>query len=420
MAVRWDFALKQELQCQLVMTPQLRQSIELLTYSQEGLERYLQDQQPSFLGRNKGNVQSPYLQRELVDPRGTTVTLIEDLEQQLWDLRLDTLQMSYLRFLIYNLDERGRLTLSEAEFCKRFQSAEPNCYWEMLKLLQSLEPAGVGARSTAEMLCLQLRRNSSSSLSILLVEEYLEKVAEKDWYCLQKELGVSKEDLEEAYQEILGCDPFPCRAYETMDMPQYIDPDVVVYLDNDHQDYQVCLSERSKSVLPSSWDDLTMKEGLDSTDHLNWLERALYQSRWTLLQIARVIVHHQQLYMEVGEEGIVPLTMRAVAEELGYHESTVSRAVQGKYIETPQGIVPFRFFFTGKRGDVATPFLIKREIQKLVKIENPARPFTDQQIAGMLGKIGVVISRRTVAKYRLELGIASSSTRKQSYPLAKK
>ncbi|WP_044641242.1 RNA polymerase factor sigma-54 [Risungbinella massiliensis] len=419
MAVRWDFALNQELQCQLVMTPQLRQSIELLTYSQEGLEYYLQDQQPSLLSQNHGKVQS-YLLREIADPKGTTVTLVEDLEEQVWDLRLDDLRKSYLQYFIYNLDERGRLHLSEAEFCKRFQLRYPSCYGEILKLLQSLEPAGVGARSTSEMLCLQLRRRSSSSLSITLVEKYLEKVAEKDWYWLQEELKVSQEELEEAYQEILECDPFPCGRYALTDVSDYIAPDVVVYLDYDQSDYQVCLSERSKSVLPTSWDDFTMKEGLPSTDHLNWLERALYQSKWTLLQIAKVIVHHQQFYMELGEEGLTPLTMRAVAEELGYHESTVSRAVQGKYMETPRGIVPFRFFFTGRRGDVTTPFLIKREIQKLVEIENPVQPFSDQHIAEMLGKMGIVLSRRTVAKYRLELGIASSSTRKQLYPLAKK
>lgn len=413
MAMQIEMGLMQELQFQLRMTPQLRQSIELLSYSQAGLEMYLTERTPNYIPYS--NRRDDSVGWEPADPRSLQPSLLQDLQQQLWGMNLPVIMEEHLRYLMHNLDERGFLRLTFTDFCKRFQDCDEHYFEYLVTILQSLEPAGVGARSIGELLSLQLNRKKPvPSLALVLVEKYLDQLAKKDWESLKRILGVSSQELNQAYQQILSCEPYPCINY-LPEKKEYLVPDLEIE-ENEEGDWEVRLSERNLETLPIDYDHNSFLG--QKPEGKTWLERAIYQSKLTLLRIAELIVKKQQAFFSRGKEGLIPLTMTEIAEELGLHPSTISRAIHQKYIKTPQGVFPLRTFFIGRKRDIPLPTILKKEIKKAIDRENKNKPLSDKKIAFHLQKKGIKISRRTISKYRLELGIPASAQRKREHLLA--
>jgi RNA polymerase sigma-54 factor len=328
--------------------------------------------------------------------------------------------------LIHNIDERGYLDLDAVHVCKRFRISE-ELFEECLGVIQAMDPAGVGARSLAECLEIQLKRKDSPNpLAIEIIRHHLEDVAEGRWRKMAQALGAEISEVQAAVDEIKACNPRPGGGYGSAPT-RYVYPDVFVEKVND--EYVILLNENDLPHLTvnAHYQRLIRQReqmGEDVAQYLKhwvqsalWLIKGIEQRRDTVYRVAEAIVAKQRDFFDKGVDYLKPLTLRQIAEEVGLHESTVSRATQHKYMQTPRGLFPFRFFFPSGlatvSGDDLSQKTVKKKIERLISEEDKRNPLSDQKIADMLGEEGIRISRRTVAKYRDELGIAPSGKRKR-------
>ncbi|MEW6545902.1 MAG: RNA polymerase factor sigma-54 [Bacillota bacterium] len=335
-------------------------------------------------------------------------------------------------YLVGCLDTRGYLAFSSEEVAGAL-GCDAAVVEEALALVQSLDPPGVGARSLQECLVLQLRRLKGVSgddeivaLAELVVCEHLEDLAEGRWDRLAGRLGVEVEKVHLAAQVVRGLDPKPGLAFGGQQDVRYVQPDVVVervgsdyvVLVNDWGVPRLGLSRYYRRLLEEGLADEPTRQFLqDRMRRAVWFLRSIEQRRYTLHRVAEAVFRFQRDFLERGWPGLRPLTLRQVAEAASCHESTVSRAVAGKYAQTPRGMFPLRFFFpsalVGRAGEVVAAAAVKRLLQEMVAGEDPAAPLSDEALALRLRDRGVDISRRTVAKYRAELGIAPSARRRR-------
>jgi RNA polymerase sigma-54 factor len=293
-------------------------------------------------------------------------------------------------------------------------------------MLQKLEPAGIGARTLRECLLIQLRsQNLEHTLSYLLVDEHLDLLADRKIKALSSMLQVLPEEIEEAADLLQKLDPRPGAAFSSTENHAYLYPDVAVT--NDNGKLQITINEQYTPAMTmnKNYESLLREKNTttkfleDSFQKFNWLKKALEQRRETLLKITEAIVSAQERYFfTLNKEDLVPMTLKEVADEIGVHESTVSRAVKNKVLQTTKGAVELKFFFTAKittqDGGSASALTAKTALKKLVEKENKLKPLSDQLLASLLEEnSGLSISRRTVAKYREEMNIPSSSKRKR-------
>jgi RNA polymerase sigma-54 factor len=291
-------------------------------------------------------------------------------------------------------------------------------------LVQQFEPTGVGARSIGECIRLQLEQLTSDTpgraLALTLAVEHLALVAESDLAELERRAGASVEDLESALALVRACHPRPGAAVFAP-AAEYVVPDVFVR----RRDGQWVV-ELNNSMSPQLRVNQLYAGCLGRGDEYDALKVQLQEARWlirsleirneTLLKVALTIVHRQAEFFEHGEEHMRPMVLRDVAEAIGMHESTVSRVTTRKYMHTPRGIFEFRYFFSSRVAageNVQSSTAVRAKIRKLVSSEDPDKPVSDSQIAEMLSADGIVVARRTVAKYREALKISSSSDRKR-------
>jgi RNA polymerase sigma-54 factor len=296
----------------------------------------------------------------------------------------------------------------------------------VLAYVQTLDPTGVGARNVAECVCLQLAQLEDATpgreVAIAIAREHLQAVADRDLAALRAATGADEDSLEAALALIRGCNPRPGSAFEST-APEYIVPDV--YVRRTDQGWAVEINPGSVPRLRVNQDyaSLVSRSGAYASlraqlQEARWLIRSLEIRRDTLLRVARTIVQRQTAFLERGEEAMQPMILRDVAEDIGMHESTISRVATGKYMLTPRGLYEFRYFFSshvaGADGGDVSSVAIRARIRKLISDEDPIRPLSDAQLAQRLSDEGVKVARRTVAKYRESLGLASSSERRQA------
>jgi RNA polymerase sigma-54 factor len=352
-------------------------------------------------------------------------TLYDYLYKQSILLPINQQDRKIFNFLLLSIDESGFLKVSSEEAADRFSVTVKKCD-ELIEILQTLEPAGIGARSLRECLLIQLRElNKEKSLSYLLADEHLDLLAERKIKTLSSMLNVSPQQVEEAADFIQTLDPRPGVIFSPVETCAYLYPDVSVTEENGQ--FHISINEQYSPVLKlnDSYSSLlngknaTSKFLDDSFQKFNWLKRALEQRKETLLKITKEIIRVQEKYfLTFNKLDLIPLTLKDVADEIGVHESTVSRAVKNKVLQTSKGAVELKSFFTAKiytqDGGSASATSAKTEIKKLVDCEDKLKPLSDQILASLLEKnSGLSISRRTVAKYREELNIPSSSKRKR-------
>lgn len=351
-------------------------------------------------------------------------TLAEHLEKQLARLALDPVQRRVAALLVGNLDDDGRLAATPEEVADEagVDAAE---VLEVLSILQMLDPPGVGARSLPECLLLQLaRRGEADSTAACIVENHLELLGRKKFPEIASALGVTQDDVRTAGAVIASLNPKPGRAFAG-EAAQVVSPDVIIEKIGD--DFVVSLvrdnvpglriSRACRDLLGAENGSPEVRSYLrEKIRGGKFLIKSIQQRQQTILAIAREIAVRQRAFLEEGMPALVPLTMAQVAESVGVHETTVSRAIAGKAIATPQGVFEMKFFFTtgyrAEDGAHISSRSVKDAIAALVRSENATKPLSDQQIVEKLKDEGLSVARRTVTKYREALGVLPSHLRK--------
>jgi len=379
---------------------------------------------PSGEGRAPDDDDRPL---EFSDDRG------RDLHQHLiWQLevsRLDAREVWIGEAIVDALNDDGYLTESVADITRSLNSDLPvgeDDVERVLAFVQTLDPTGVGARSAAECIGLQLAQLEDGTpgreLALAIARDHLQAVADRDLTRLRESLGTDEESLETALALIRGCNPRPGSAFEGAE-PEYIVPDVFVRRTDQGWSVEINpgsvprlkVNQDYASLVTRSGDYATLRAQLQEA---RWLIRSLEIRKDTLLRVARTIVQRQAAFLERGEEAMQPMILRDVAEAVSMHESTISRVTTGKYMLTPRGIYEFRYFFSshvsGASGEDVSSVAIRARIRKLISGEDSARPLSDAQLADLLSGEGVKVARRTVAKYREALGFGPSGDRRES------
>lgn len=353
-------------------------------------------------------------------------SLTEHLLIQLHFSNLKGREAEIGRYVIESIDENGYLTLSDSEIAMAM-GCSGEAVEEVVSVIQTFDPPGVCARNLSECLMIQLKQSGDLTEELrYLIESRLEDLAENRISQISKEMGLKPSEVQAMADRIKRLEPRPGRQYDPDQTVKYVIPDVFVEKVGD--EYIVTDNESStpRLMISSYYSQLRSEEGNspDVKDYLNdrlnsamWLIRSIDQRRNTIHKIASEIVSFQQDYFDKGERYLKPLTLRQIAERVGVHESTVSRSINGKYMQCAMGVLELKYFFTSgvmaDDGQGISSSSIKSMIKEIVDGENPKRPYSDLKIAEMLGNEGIEISRRTVAKYREDLKIASSSKRRR-------
>ena len=358
------------------------------------------------------------------------VSLNDHLFSQLVIATDDELHRWIGNFLIGNIDEKGYLRCDTEEVVTSL-GVDVNEVEKVTELIQSFEPAGVGAANLKECLLLQLRAlGKRNSLAERLVEDHLENLMNADFSWMARKLKAPEDKVISAIGLIRELEPQPGRIFNP-GTAEYIFPDVFVVKVND--EYQVILNEDGvpnlrinsfyrKILRQRKSTDPEAKQFLeDKLKSALWLIKSIEQRRNTLYKVSKSIVKFQRNFLDYGITNLKPLVLRNVAEDIEMHESTVSRVVTNKYINTPQGLFELKFFFhsgiDSEDGGTLSSVVVKRSLKEMIGQENGKRPITDQEIVERFSKMNINIARRTVAKYRKELNIPPSGSRKRLFKL---
>ena len=355
-------------------------------------------------------------------------TLREHLQEQLSVTVDNQRDRALVELLIDALDDNGYLEESLDEILARLPEElgiEMDDLTVALKMLQSFDPAGVGARNASECLALQIRRMDKVPLvtrrmALTLVEGYLELFAQREFNKLKKALDCDDEDLREAQVVIKRCNPHPGAAYAG-DASDYVVPDVIVK--KSKGGWQVTLN---RDVMPKLRVNAMYANILKQNKGEGSLSSQLQEAKWliknmrqrfdTILRVAQAIVERQRNFFSHGEVAMRPLVLREIADTLGLHESTISRVTTQKYMLTPHGMFELKYFFGShvatEAGGEASSTAIRALIKQLIGAEDTKNPFSDSKITDMLAEQGMVVARRTVAKYREALKIPPVNLRK--------
>lgn len=354
---------------------------------------------------------------------GQEENLQEYLSAQLLVMKLGREEKRILKYLIETLDEGGYLRLGVEDISSLY-GISLEAAQHLLSLLQSLEPAGVGARDLRECLLLQLDRYPGQEpLARVIADRYLELLAGNQLPRLAKKCKVSMEELDHAIGVIRSLDPRPGSGFGKQTAAAYIAPDATVVkfkgyyevLLNDSLLPRVSLNGYYQEMLRSGQDQETREYLLGKSRQARWVQECIQQRNHTLLRVVKAIIREQEQFFDTGK-GLKPLEMRKLAGELGLHESIISRAVREKYLQCTWGIYPLRYFFPAPAvsGQESTLSFaeVGRKIKELIGQEDKRHPLSDQKIMEGLAGENIAISRRTIAKYRGKLGIPDAARRR--------
>ncbi len=455
----------------LVMTPELKQAIEILQFNSMELNDFIQDEMlsnPVLKNENQPNthgeeqpVQPVETQKTLdtkeifdkIDWKDTADeyrnerysryqggdqdevnydnfvasedTLMDHLLEQLELSKLDGFEKEVGAFLIQMINDNGYIDVPLDEVAIRFAMTEEEVE-DVLFFLQGFEPMGVCARDLRECLLIQLSNSTiNNPVAREIVDQYLDDLGRNKLSKIAKELSVGIEDVKEAIETIRTLEPKPGRMFASLRSVRYITPDV--YIRKMENEYVVVVNDSAAPRLRiSNFYKKMLSEGDVNDNAVEYINKKLVdalkliksieQRRNTIYRVVNAILKAQYDFFEKGPVHLKTLTLKDIADEVGVHESTVSRAVNGKYLQCPRGLYEIKYFFqsgvSSVYGDGVSAESIKTVIKDLIENENPKKPLSDQHVSDELNKLGIKISRRTVAKYRDELGILSTSKRK--------
>lgn len=441
----------------LSMTPELIQAIQILQYNNQELNEYI----------DKELLENPILESEYHKESDTEID-IDSLRDQLiqadenveaykqWESHSTSDEYSYEnfvafnytlteflieqlhfsslkgqdaeigRYIIENIDDNGYLSMSLEEICSVLDVDLDSCE-RVLDLIHTFEPSGVGARDLNECLIIQLASLGELTDEIeFIISNRLKDLADNKYALISKEVGISLTEVQEIADLIKTLEPKPGRGFDSDNSIKYILPDI--YVEETNGEYIVSANDGSTPSLhiSSYYNSLTeeAKSDKELSNYLNnrfnsamWLMKSIEQRKKTIYNVASAIVQFQNDFFAKGERFLKPLTLKQIAETVGVHESTVSRAINGKYMQCPRGVFELKYFFTGgilnEDGSGVSSNSIKSMIKEFVDAEDDKKPLSDSKISEMLHEKGIDISRRTVAKYRDDIGIMPSSKRRR-------
>jgi RNA polymerase sigma-54 factor len=360
-----------------------------------------------------------------LDSLANQETLQQHLLDQLNTADIDAKKRKAAELLIGNIDDIGFLSAPLDEIAN-LSGASIEDLQEARELVQTFHPVGVGARDLKDCLLIQLRRlGKAQSLEYQIVDQYLDDLGRKRYPDVARRLGVTVDQVQKAANFIATLDPKPGQIFSP-EPNSYVLPDVVVEKVGDEYVVSLTGDQIPHLRINKTYRDLMTqsRNGGEVRDYIRekirsgkFLIKSIHQRQQTILNIAIEIVKRQRDFLDNGTAFLKPMTMVQIADAVGVHETTVSRAISGKYIATPQGVVEMKFFFTPgyqtNDGVALSNTSVKETIADLVRNEDNRMPLSDKEIVEILSERGIPIARRTVAKYRAELNILPSNLRKQ-------
>lgn len=456
-----DFNLNLTQEQKLIMTQQMQLSIKLLQMSTYDLREYIEkefSENPVLEARYEDSKDASKKQdilryKELVkylesdnygsqsygeyDGEGISpftfiskpYSLTDYLESQVLELPIDEYIRRILIYMIECLDHRGYLDIKKEDLVNEIGCSKENLN-RAFTVLHNLEPSGIGARDLKECLKLQLeRRGEYSPIVKEIIYNHLDDLADNKYKVIAKALGITPKKAQDYGDLIKTLEPKPSRGFYTGDEVGFIIPDAEIrkvdgeflILMNDKVLPILSVNPLYKDILKDCNNDKEATEYVKGKiNSAMFLIKSVEQRKSTLYKVLKEIVNKQKDYFERGEKYLKPMTLKEIAEKLGMHESTISRAIRDKYILTSIGTMKIKDLFVGSinnkekscKEDI-TVINIKKALEKVIKEEDKKKPLSDQLISEILKNMGITISRRTVAKYREELGIKSSSKRKR-------
>ena len=358
-----------------------------------------------------------------------SLTQEESLQQHLIDqitlCDCDETTKENLVLLIGSLDENGYLNESPSNLSLQLNIPYPQ-FLEALDILKTFNPAGIGAKDLQECLLIQLKRKQKEdSLAHTIIDETYPLLLRRRIQEIAKKLKVSDEAIQKALEEIASMDPSPGKRFSA-DTNNVIEPDIKIYLEDDiwkielNNEYipKLRISQKYKDLLAQG--NLSKKEKEYLVENMRsgkFLINSLDQRQNTLKKISQKIIEQQPKFFVKSNPSLQPLTMQKIADDVGVHETTISRAIANKYAKTPHGVFPLKHFFnsgfTSESGETIANRSIKETIEKIIQKEDPKKPISDQAISKELEKEGIKIARRTVAKYREQQGILPTHLRRR-------
>ena len=472
MKLGYDLTIEQTQK--LMMTPELIQAIQILQFNTQELDAFVQEeilQNPvlEFDKRGEDRITDELSKSEQMDVRESEEADFDlrerlreaeydDISYKQWEYssrdssenysyeqfvtKEETLEDALLlqltfsslkgeelkigRYLVEAIDENGYLTVSTDEAAKVIGTTV-EAVEHVLDIIQTFEPVGVGARNLKECLIIQLAsRGLLDEMIETIIEHHLEELGENKLGKVAKIMNIPVSKVQLICDLIRTLEPKPGRSYASDNSVKYVTPDVMVekvdeeyqVVTNDYSIPKLMVSSYYTNLAKNSGDDLELNRYL--TNKYNsaiWLIRSIEQRKNTIFNVVDAVVKHQKDFLDKGTQHLKTLTLKEVAEELGIHESTVSRAINGKYMQTPRGVFEIKYFFSSgvsnSEGKGISSNSIKSMIKEIIDSEDPKAPYSDQEMVKILSDKGIEISRRTVAKYREGLNILSSSKRRR-------
>lgn len=435
MALEQGFSQEQRQVQKLAMTQRMQQSIQVLRYNAEDLQAYLKQQELDnpFISVNLAtNYNSSQAGAESKDDWQTYTSVRK--QQSLFEYLLDQIHLTmratpirkWVIYLLEHLDSNGYLRL-DLKTVSEEQGVSEITLLDALTLLQRLDPPGVGARNLQECLLLQIENDAHApKLAQQVIKNEFEAFADRKWEQIAKKLGVRLAEIQTVFDYVRTLSPAPGAAYD-QDQVGYIIPDLVLIETNQQLELKTTKYTQPQLEFKKSYydrlakqDDQEVKKYLaQKQKEYEHLYNDLLQRGQTLLRVGQEIVDYQRDFFIKDEHPLKPLLLRDVAHKLQLHESTISRAVNGKYMQTSFGTFELKHFFSQavnyqtETGEAVSSDDVHKYISELVANEDKRKPLSDQKLSELLKQKELTVSRRTVAKYREQLNIPSSSKRKR-------
>lgn len=387
-------------------------------------ERYIDDLPTS-------SDEMPYQHGEELPSIDVTYSRTESLSEHLiWQLEVSQLSpelMAIAQHLITYLNDHGYLKAPPLEEVAETLDVTLEQVYQALKVLQELDPIGVGARDLRECLLIQAEFYQAEPLVKQVIEQHLQDLERRRYPQIARAQQVSLDEVYRVTERIRAFEPYPGNAFSSEE-PQYVVPDLrVIFEDgeyrvqtNDEGLPKLKINNYYRRLIRQSKDQEAKQYVAERLNAARALIKSVDQRKQTIVRVMESIIKHQRAFFEEGPEHLKPLVLRTIADDLDLHESTISRVTTNKYVQTPRGLYDFKFFFnsmiqgSGEQTDLASE-AVKTKIKRLISDEDPSKPLSDQVITRKLEELGLKIARRTVAKYRESLGILSSSQRKRHY-----
>ncbi len=438
----------------LSMTPELIQAIQILQFNNQELTDYVQNElleNPVLEAEKSYDAQEVDIREKIReadyeeesfrqweyspdDDEDYTYEQYVSEEETLMDYLFMQLQFSSLkdtraaigRYIIEAVDDNGYLTLSVQEISEAMD-VSVELVEETLNFIQTFDPIGVAARNLKECLIIQLASKGLLTDEIeYIIENMLEDLADNKISYIAKTLGIKNQEVQQIADLIRTLEPKPGRMFSSGETVRYVVPDI--FVDRINGEYVVTNNDTSmpKLMVSSYYNKLSAEADKDEelnkylNDRFNaavWLIKSIEQRKQTIYNVASAVVRYQQEFFDKGDKYLKTLTLKQIADEIGVHESTVSRSINGKYMQSPRGVFELKYFFSsgvsGGDGTGVSSNSVKSIIREIINGEDPRKPYSDQDMVELLKARDIDISRRTVAKYREGMNILSSSKRRR-------